>query len=490
MKPMVSFPTQAKAVHAVRCGIFLSVILLCGACASVGPDYSRPDPKMPDGWHSEMNFGLTPEETDPHTLASWWTTLKDPVLTRLINRAVENNLSLKEAFGRVQEARQRALIAGADLFPTLDAGGSFSHSRSSKNTGGGRSVDIYRAGFDSNWELDVFGGVRRSVEASQADLDSADEALRDVMVSLLAEVALNYINMRSYERRISVTLSTIHALEETLKLTQWRYQAGLTTQLDIEQATYGLKQANAQLPVLQNGLEQSRNHLAVLLGRHPGEPLPDLKASGSIPVTPPEVAVGVPADVLRQRPDIRRAERELAAQTARIGVATADLYPKFFLAGSIGLESLSGGDFLKEASKTYSIMPNITWPIFRAGAIIGNIRVQSAIQEQKLYQYQTAVLTAVEEVENALTSFCQDQIRRQSLTEASQAAKRAVELAQDQYASGLIDFQVVLDTERSQLSIEDQLVQSERDVTADFIALYKALGGGWTPLASLEKNND
>jgi NodT family efflux transporter outer membrane factor (OMF) lipoprotein len=463
---------------------FLSLFLFISACAAVGPDYSPPDTSAPDGWQTKLVGGLTARQIDDQTLAKWWTVLKDPILSRLAERAVAGNLSLKEARARVREARARRAISGADQFPTLDATGSASRSRSSEDTGGGRTLELYQLGFDASWEVDLFGGVHRAVEAAEADLQAAGEALRDVLVSLLAEVALNYIDVRSFQARLSIAESNLEAQEETCNIVQWRFQAGLTTQLDVEQATYNLEQTRSQLPPLRVGLEQAKNRLAVLLGERPGSLNSELEEPEPVPITPPEVAVSVPAEVLRRRPDVRKAERELAAQTARIGVATADLYPKFSLIGSIGLEALSTGKLLETDSRTYNIGPRFTWPIFDAGAITSNIEVQEAVQEQKLIQYEAAVLTALEDVENALASYTREQLRRQSLIMASQAARRAVEIAQDQYSAGLIDFQVVLEAQRSLFSLQDQLAQSESEVISNLIALYKALGGGWTSLAS------
>jgi NodT family efflux transporter outer membrane factor (OMF) lipoprotein len=477
------------SIKTIRIRVFLRLSLLSSflfisACAAVGPDYSPPETSAPDAWQTKPMGGLTARQKDDQTLAKWWTVLKDPILSRLAERAVAGNLSLKEARARVREARARRAISGADQFPTLDATGSASRSRSSEDTGGGTTLELYQLGFDANWELDVFGGVRRAVEAAEADLQAAGEALRDVLVSLLAEVALNYIDVRSFQARLAIAESNLEAQEETCNIVQWRFQAGLTTQLDVEQATYNLEQTRSQLPSLRIGLEQAKNRLAVLLGERPGSLNSELEEPKPVPITPPEVAVGVPAEVLRRRPDVRKAERELAAQTARIGVATADLYPKFSLVGSIGLEALSTGNLMETGSRTYNIGPRFTWPIFDAGAITSNIEVQEAVQEQKLIQYEAAVLTALEDVENALAAYTREQLRRQSLIMASQAARRAVEIAQDQYSAGLIDFQVVLEAQRSLFSLQDQLAQSERDGTSDLIALYKALGGGWTSLAS------
>jgi len=417
-------------------------------------------------------------------LANWWTTLKDPELSSLIERAVAGNLDLKKAWARVREARARRGISEANIFPNLDVTGSASRSYSSEETGSGKTRELYAAGFDAGWELDIFGGAQRSIEAAEANLEASQEGLRDVLVSLVAEVALNYVEARTYQARLAVAEANLKAQQETYELTGWRYEAGLSDELSVEQARYNLESTRSQIPTLHTGLEGAKNRLAVLLGEPPGAAHPEIEKPMPIPVTPLEVAVGVPADTLRHRPDVRQAERELAAQTARIGVATADLYPKFTLKGSIGLEALSLGNLISTGSRTYSIGPRITWPIFDAGTIRKNIEVQSALQEQALIQYEAAVLSALEEVENALAAYANEQVRRQSLLDATQAAERAVDLARVKYAAGLIDFQVVLDAQRSLLSLQGQLAQSDGTVTSNLIALYKVLGGGWTSLTS------
>lgn len=457
------------------------VILLAG-CAAVGPDYVPPEMPAPATWNAGLEDGLSAEEMDPRMLASWWTVLDDPILSSLIERAVEDNLDLEEARARVREARARVAVSGADLFPTMDATGSVSQRRSSEETGGGATRELYAVGFDASWELDLFGGKRRAIEAAEAQLEATEEDLRDVLVSLLAEVALNYVQVRRFQTRLSIAQANLDAQEETYNIARWRFQAGLTTQLDVEQARYNLEQTRSQIPTLQTGLEQAKNRLAVLLRQHPGS-LEDLLAEGeAIPVTPLGVAVGVPADALRRRPDVRRAERQLAAQTAQIGVATAELYPKFSLIGSIGLEALSLGNLFSSDGRTYAIGSNMAWTIFDVGRIRGNIEVQTALQEQTLISYEAAVLTALEDVENALVAYAHEQARRRSLLEATQAAQTVVDLARDQYSSGLIDFQVILDAQRSLLSLQDQLAVSEGEVTSNLISLYKALGGGWASL--------
>jgi len=462
-------------------GLTLLLLLLAG-CATVGPDYVPSEVSAPSHWTAELEGGLTAKHVDTQALANWWTALNDPILSSLIERAVAGNLDLKEARARVREARARRGISQADRFPTIDTTVSASQNHSSKETGSGETRELYAAGFDASWELDLFGGIRRSVEAAEAELRASEEDLRDVLVSFIAEVGMNYVEVRLFQTRLSIAEANLDTQTETYNITQWRFEAGLTTQLDVEQARYNLEQTRSQIPTLQTGFEQARNRLAVLLGQHPGFLKDALAEPKAIPVTPLEVAIGLPADVLRRRPDVRRAERQLAAQTAQVGVATADLYPKFYLIGSIGLEALSPGNLFLSCSRASAIGSNIGWTIFDAGRIRQNIKVQTAVQEQALIQYEAAVLTALAEVENALVAYADEQVRRRSLVKASQAAQHAVDLAQNQYVSGRIDFQVVLDTQRSLLSLQDQLATSEGEVTYNLITLYKALGGGWTSL--------
>ena len=457
--------------------IAAAALLSLAGCAAVGPDYAPPRTSVPSGWHTELRQGLSAETIDPQLLAGWWATLNDPLLTGLIIQAVNSNLDLQQATARVREARARRGISQAGGFPTLDASGTATRSKSS---GSAATNSFYSVGFDAGWEVDIFGGVRRAVEAAEADLAASREDLRDVLVSLTAEVALNYLDTRTYQSRLAVAESNLAIQQQTFDLTQSRCQAGLSDELALQQARYNLESTRAQIPTLRSGLEEAKNRLAVLTGQAPGGVHELLAPTQPIPVIPPTVAVGVPAETLRQRPDIRRAERSLAAQTARIGVATADLYPKFRLAGSIGLESLKSAELFKSASEAWNIGPSVSWNIFDAGAIRQNIEVQCAIGEQYLLAYEAAVLGALEEVENALTAYAEEQLRRERLVAAVDAARQAENLAAIKYDAGLVDFTTVLDAQRSLLSFEDQLAQSDGTVTSNLIRLYKALGGGWS----------
>lgn len=465
----------------------IGVVLILTGCATVGPDYVRPGTDLSRSWHTHLKDGLTSEGENAAALAQWWMTLNDPELSSFIKRAIAGNRDLKKAGARVLEARASRGVTWAGLFPTVDASGSATRSRSSKETGMGTTGNFYVAGLDAGWELDLFGGVRRSVEAAEADLQASQEDLRDVLVSLLAEVALNYADVRTYQERLSVAEGNLATQQETFELTSWRQQAGLSDELAVQQARYNLESTRSQIPNLRTGLEEAKNNLAVLLGEQPGKLHGELKERKPVPAANPAVAVGVPADVLRRRPDVRRTERQLAAQTARIGVAKAELYPKFTLSGSIGLEAFSSTRLFTSGSQTASGGAGVTWRIFDAGAIRQNIKAQTALQEQYLMAYETAILNSLKEVENALTAYAEEEQRRQALREAVQAAQQAAQQAGYKYQSGLADFDSVLEAQRSLLTFQDELAQSNGTVLSNLIRLYKALGGGWTSLAAFEE---
>jgi len=454
------------------------------SCTTVGPDYVPPENKVPGSWHGNPMGGVTQQVTAPEILAKWWSTLNDPILSDLMEKAIVNNKDIGQARARIREERARWNISKAGLFPTLDASGSFRKSGSSKETGSGKETDLYSADFDASWELDLFGGTRRSVEAASAELQASEEDLRDILVSLLAEIALNYTEVRTFQARMEMVEKNLAIQDQTYQMAQSLYTSGLSNGIAIQQAKYNLENTRSQIPGLKISLEEAKNRISVLLGENPGSVHGALKETGPVPVCPLEIAVGVPADVLRQRPDIRRAEKKLAAQTARIGAAVADLYPKLSFTGSIGFEALDPDKLFLAHSRSYGFGPRITWPIFRAGSIRNNIEVQSALEEELLGKYESAVLNALSEVENQLTVYMEEQNRKQSLNEAKQAAMRAVDLAQNQYQAGMIDFTGVLDAQRSLLSFEDNLIQCEGNIISSLVRLYKALGGGWTSLAA------
>lgn len=463
------------------------------AC-TVGPTYVPPKTDLSSNYASPLEGGAT---AGPADLTRWWTRLNDPALDSLIDRAVAGNLTLREAQARILEARAQRTVIAADRYPTVDVAGSYSRSRTSENIGfgsfgaaasgggiagiPGQEQDFYSAGFDAAWEIDLFGRVRRNVEAADADTQAAIENQRDVLVTLLAEVARNYVELRSFQQRLDIARANVRTQQDSASLSRSRSSAGLTSELDPVRAESQLASTQSQIPALEAGLRQSAHRLGVLLGQEPGSLLGELSEVKPVPPIPAEVTVGIPSDLLRRRPDIRRAERELASSTALIGVATADLFPRFSLTGSFGVQSSKIGNLFDGDSRFWSIGPAVRWPILEFGRIRGNIRVQNARQEQAVARYHSAVLVAFEDVENALVNYAREQDRRVSLSSAVDSAAIAVDLAKELNSRGLTDFLSVLDAQQQLYILQDQLAQSDRAVTANLIALYKALGGGWEP---------
>jgi NodT family efflux transporter outer membrane factor (OMF) lipoprotein len=462
----------------------VSALLALAAC-SVGPDYEKPSPAMPADW-SEKGSELDPARSRATNraadVAEWWKAFRDPELTSLVDRAARSNLDLKLAEARIREARGLRGVSAGALLPAAEAGASYSRNRFSENVpvpGAGRQSDFYQAGFDASWEIDVFGGLRRGLEAADAELGASIEARRDVLVTLLAEVARNYIDVRGLQAQIAIARQNLDAQKKTLELTQARFQAGRAAELDVVRAQAQVSATASQIPVLESRRIQATHRLALLLGREPGSLREELLTAAKIPPPPPEVPVGLPSELLRRRPDLRRAERELAAATARIGVATAELYPKFSLTGFFALDSVTAGDFVKWGSRAWSVGPTIQWSIFQGGRIRAKIEVENARQEQAAIVYERSILLALQEVEDALIAYAKEQAHRAELSDAVAANAKAVELANQRYTQGLVDFLSVLDAQRSLYVAQDALVQSERQISELLVALYKALGGGW-----------
>ena len=472
---------QHKAAQFTCLAVLLAASLLSiSGCTTVGPNYNPPKTAAPTNWTSELQGGLTGAAAATNLLERWWTVFNDPILADLIERARAGNLDLRQAEARMREARSQRGMAKAALFPTVGANASASRTTASKEAGNGQTTDFYATSLDASWELDIFGGKRRSLESATATWQAAQESLRDVLVSLLAEVALTYVEVRSYQDLLSITESNVLSRTETYDITRWRHEAGLTTQLDEDQAKQSLEQVRAQGPTLRTSLEQAKYRLAVLIGQPPGALKELLAEQKPVPGTLAEVAVGVPADLLRRRPDVRTAERQLAAQTAQIGVAKAQLYPSFSLVGTLGLESLEYANLYSASARAAQGLAKAAWTIFDGGSIRQNIKLQTAKQEEALSFYESTVLTALKDVESALVAYANEQTRRDSLAAAVTAGRSAFELARFQYNSGLVSFQTVLDTQQSLLSTQDQLAVSQAKVTSNLISLYKALGGGWT----------
>lgn len=460
-------------------------LLISGGC-TVGPEYEKPElPTVSDDWHAAVTDGVL-EGSAP--IQTWWTVFGDDTLTSLIERAGESNLTLREAVWRVEESRAvRGVVAGQRV-PAVDLGGEAGRSQPSDNgplgelaPDGFDAADQFDIGAGASWEIDVWGRIRRQVEAADAEIEASVEDYRDVLVTLYAEVAANYVDVRALQLRLRLAHDNVEGQENTLKLTQDRFDAGLVSALDVAQAESNLANTRSLIPQLEQQLTVALNRLAVLLAMSPGALDDELTAEAPIPTEPDGVTTGLPADLLRQRPDIRSAERRLASQTARIGVATAELYPQFSLTGFLGLQSTDAGDLFSSDSINWSVGLPIRWRLFAGGAIRSQIAAEEARTEQLLAGYERTVLLALEEVEDAMVSYDKEIVRREHLTNSVDATKRSLELVLTQYRAGLADFQNVLDTERSLLLRQDDLASSEGLVIKNLVGLYRALGGGWDP---------
>lgn len=455
--------------------LWLSLSFLPGC--TVGPDYVRPDPLLSAAWQ-ELPAGVS---TGPAEMSRWWKGFGDAALDRLIGRAVAGSRDLRQAVARVAEARALYQVAASAQLPQIDADGDVVRQRRSENGTfvGGQEETLYGLGLSAGWEVDVFGRVRRSVESAGATVEASEEDRRDVMVALCAEVAGAYVNVRTLQQRLKVAYANLDSQKKTVELTQVRLEGGVASGLDVAQAESVYASTRTRIPSLERELLQELNRLSVLLGEHPGSVLVELADGGSIPLPPPAITVSFPAETVRQRPDIRRAERELAARTALIGVATADLYPRFTLLGSFGFDATHVSDLFTGGSRAYSLGPAVRWNVFDAGRIRGLIRAEEARTTQALARYEQAVLRGLEEVENALIAYARLREEQEAVTDAVRASAFSLELATELYKDGLVDFQNVLDAQRTVLDFEDQLAVTDGVMAQSVVQLYRALGGGW-----------
>jgi NodT family efflux transporter outer membrane factor (OMF) lipoprotein len=402
-------------------------------------------------------------------------------LTSLIARATRGNLDVRTAISRVREARASLEATRTTMRPTVNASANASVSRSSEEAGTGNVGQSYRSGFDASWELDAFGRLRASVDAAAATAQAREADLEAALVTLTGDVAAQYISVRALQARRAIADANAAAQQETYDLTRFRAQAGLTTELDVEQARSNLESTRAQIATLASQHAQAAHALAILLGAAPASLDAELQPPAEIPMAAATIAVGVPADTLRRRPDIRSAERQVAAQAAQVNVTAADLYPKFTLSGSIGLETLKFASWFVPGATAITGGPSVSWRVFDRQQIRQNIAAQTERQTQAAITYESTVLRALQDVEDALVALTQDQITRTHLTDAAAAAQQAADLSLRLYSTGLRDFRDVLDAQRSLLSLQDQLASSTANVSTDVVKLYKALGGGWQP---------
>jgi outer membrane protein, multidrug efflux system len=471
----------------------LGILALCSAAGlgcAVGPNFRAPQTKVSPVWDGQnVATAALPSKTtiDPVTLTAWWQAFKDPTLSSLVERAIRANLDVRQAEARIRQARAARGVAGAPFWPQVDASALYQRSKgSSEATGGGAIAtvapfrELFQVGLDASWELDIFGGTRRNLEAATADLKAAVEDRRDVLVTLSGEVGTNYLNLRGFQQQIVIARNNLAAQKKTADITHRRYEAGFVSRLDVANADAQVATTEAQIPILETSARSAIYSLGVLLGQQPAALVEELNQESPIPPNPPEVPVGLPSELVRRRPDIRRAEAQVHAATARIGVATADLFPKFFLTGSFGFSSndLSRLGNLNN-SKFWSFSPSVSWPIFAGGRIRANVALQNAFQEETLLSYQKTVLTALQDVETALVAYAKEQEHHKSLTAAVASNRQAVDLAMKLYVAGKTDFLNVLNAQRELFATEDALTQSTRTLGTNLIALYKALGGGW-----------
>lgn len=435
---------------------------------------SPPEVRLPVAWRNAAGF---PTAQPGRDLETWWSSFGDARMTRLIREALAGNPDLASAVARVRQARAQRDAQMSSLFPSLNYDGSRNARKSWFDGAGSQSATSYSAGLSASWEADFFGGNRQSILASEAEAAAVEENLRSAQASLAAEVALAYLDLRAAEERLAIVKRTLTTREETTRLATWRSQAGEIDALELKQAESSLESARSQLSSQEQTIGRTKNRLALLCGRVPG----DLDTgSGAVPTPARRLAVGIPADTIRQRPDVRAAGHRWVAAVARTKAAEADRLPSLRLSGSLGIDTVTSEKLFNPESAASSLIAGISGPIFDAGRIRANIAAQSAAEEQALLSYQSAVLTALSEVEDALIACRRTEERIAQLEKASAAAKEAAVLASQKYRAGVIDITTVLDTQRNDLSLQESVAAAKADRAAAHIQLYKALGGGWS----------
>lgn len=470
--------------------VAFTAALLAGC--TVGPDYRPPATAVPQHYLEPADGGLSSAE-----LAHWWRSFSDPELSSLVERAVALNLDVQTAAARIREARAREVVAGASSLPEINAQASATRQRISENAipippgtapGGGSpggtfglpgtEFNTFRVGLDASWEVDLFGGTRRGIEAASARTQSAIWSRRDLQASTAAEVATAYLTLRTLQERIANAERDVARQSRLERLVGARYRGGLTTGLDLQQQRSERATSAAELPTLRSQAQAEIHALGVLTGTTPEALAAELTPPKALP-SPPIVPAGLPSDLLRRRPDIRAAERQLAASTADIGVAVADLYPRFSLTAAPALVSTALSSLLEWGSRSFSVGGSLLWPLFNGGKTRGNIAVADARQEQALLAYRKTVLVALKDVEDALSNTTADRERLADLQQALGSATRAEQLSASRYRGGLVTYSDVLQNQGRRLTIEKQIIETKGALARDSVALFKALGGGW-----------
>lgn len=466
---------------AYRTSLALCLCLPLLTSCMVGPDFQRPEANVSSSWLGRPPTPAEGVDCAEQSLAQWWTIFNDPRLTSLVERAMLANLDLRMAESRIRQARASMGIAGADLGPTVNTAASLTRSRSPVSTSRSEAVtgNFYQMGFDAGWELDLFGGVRRGIEAAGADLEAASESRHDLLVSLSAEVANDYLSLRSLQQRVAIARQNLEVQNKSTELTRQRFEAGFASKLDVVRAEALAATTAGQIPLLEAQVRQTIYSLSLLLGGEPSALLAELSPDADLPAATATVPLGLPSELLLRRPDIRVAEAKIHAATARIGVAKSDLFPKLTISGALGLQNTTLSSTLNRAGTAWSIGPALNWPLFDMGRTRANIELKKAVQEEELLAYQQTVLNALREVESALIASTKEDEHRQAMARAVAANRSAAELATALYTAGQSDYLAVLDAQRSLYAAEDTLAQSNRTVATNLVALYKALGGGW-----------
>ena len=481
------------------------VPLIVGAC-TVGPNFDPPEWLSPASWFAKKAEPIPPEPSKPVAEPidpNWWNLFNDPILTGLERRVASENLDVQVATVRIAESRAQLGVVGAAQFPTFNANGSYTRQKASdvgvfsnsptalgangasgSTTGGIRSrhlnpFDVYQVGFDASWELDLWGKVRRSVESAAASVVASNEARRATLLSSLAELARDYIQLRGRQAELRIAHENLRTAQQSLQLTQQRALGGVTTDLDVAQAAAQVRTTAAQIPPLEQQESELINAISFLLGQPPNALQEELAPPKPVPPVPPRVPVGLPSELARRRPDIREAEAQLHAATADIGVAVANFYPSVALTGSVGLQSLQPWKMFNINAGNYAFGPGITVPIFEGGQLRATLELRKAQQQEAAINYQKTVLSAWHDVDNALTAYQTEQARRDQLIQAVAQNQRALGLAQSRYQDGVADFLQVLTAQQNLLSTQQQLAISTTNVSNNLVALYKALGGGW-----------
>lgn len=469
---------RGRSLRTTALGYVLAALV--SGCATHSDDVSRPAGiSLPAIWSD--GSGAVSATGQPADIARWWQHFNDPLLTTLVTDALENSPDLHAAQASLAQGRAARRAARSGLFPSLDATASAQRSHGSAQTGAGTTTDRYAAGFDANWEPDLFGSTRHAVDAADAGVAASAAALQATRVALAAEVAIAYIDLRSAQARFDIATQNLAAQDETLALTGWRAEAGLASSLDTEQARTAREQTRAQLAALDAALATTEHRLAVLCGKPPAA-LHDLLAPRTpIPATASDVPTTIPADTLRRRPDVRAAEWRLQADSARVDAARAARWPSLRISGSIGVAALTAGGLTAGDAGTNTLLGSIALPLFDAGRLRAQVAVQLAVREQTLASYQSTVLAALQDVEDALVNVRTSRVRVDALRNASEAAGNAMRLARQRYEAGSIDFQSLLDTQRTALAVDDGLAVAHADEAAAQVRLYKSLGGGWQP---------